>query len=155
MGEHKSRPCPHNVSSFFQRGVLYFRQPYVRSTSFLNKAPQLFSSVANRTNNGGHHGCTPKQVWIRYFFLFSMVFNVVSGVGFFFFFLYDDQWWVSLRAKEKCVKSLSVFFWDRLCSWMVETWFLKETWRTVWGWSERSERERSDGDRGLLNVRNV
>ena len=41
-------------------GEIQLRQPYIRLTGFLNKAPKLFSSVASRPNKGGHRGCTPK-----------------------------------------------------------------------------------------------
>ena len=57
-------------------GVRHFRQPYVRPTGFLNKAPKLFCSVACQTNKGGHHGSLTS--------LWSMVFNDINGFNDFF-----------------------------------------------------------------------
>ena len=127
----------------FLRGVLHFRQPYICPTSFPNKAPQLFSSVTNRTMKSGHHGCTPKQVWIRNF-LFSMVFNVVSGVR---VFLYEDQWWVSVVSEQKIIALSPCRF---SLGWFLDVDGLNlvsERDREISLESERDEREGSNRDR--------
>ena len=59
---------------FIERGVLQLRQPHVRPkaikfSQFLKETPQLPCTVASRTNKGGHHGCTPKQIWIGNVFM--------------------------------------------------------------------------------------
>ena len=44
--------------------MLQFRQAYICSTGFLNDTPELSCAIASRTNKGGLHGCTPKEVWV-------------------------------------------------------------------------------------------
>ena len=70
MGEHKSHPTRTKRHHFLSEKVLQFRQTYVRPTGFFNEVLHSLCVATSRENKGGDHGCTPKQVWIRDFFVF-------------------------------------------------------------------------------------
>ena len=67
MGEHKSGPYPNKKTSIFEQGVLYICQIYICLTGFLKETLQDICAATSRANKSGHHGCTPKQVWLLTF----------------------------------------------------------------------------------------